>query len=147
MKAPKKRSKYKSVDHWLEAVYRKNRDEIDTALADVKNKRSSFINLVKGYMEEGLRPEKALGKLINSTIFTPEAVRFKQNVLEAIKSHGKFKEFRNLIKDARGKFAKVELSKFSYDKKNKVYYYYTDAGNIVIINFTNSPEDIILEML
>ena len=59
MKSSRKRSSYKSTDHWLDAVYRKNRSEIDKALEGVKNKRASFKQLVKGYMEEGLSPERS----------------------------------------------------------------------------------------
>ena len=60
MKSAKKRKYYKSTDHWLDAVYRKNKAEIDKALDGVKNKKAAFKNAVKGYMEEGLSPEKAL---------------------------------------------------------------------------------------
>lgn len=147
MKSARKRSSYRSTDHWLDAVYRKNRKEIDSALEGVKNKKASFKQLVKGYMDEGLSPEKSLKALENSTIFTPEVTRFRKNVLEAIKNYGKFNEFRNMTRGMRGKFAKIDLERFRYDSKNNVYTYITEMGDVIVIRFTNSPQDIILEYL
>lgn len=156
MKSARKRSSYRSTDHWLDAVYRKNRSEIDKALEEfknpitgegVKNKKASFKQLVKGYMDEGLSPEKSLKALENSTIFTPEVTRFRKNVLEAIKNYGKFNEFRNMTRGMRGKFAKIDLDRFRYDSKNNVYTYITEMGDVIVIRFTNSPQDIILEYL
>lgn len=147
MKSARKRSSYRSTDHWLDAVYRKNRKEIDSALDGVKNKKASFKQLVKGYMDEGLSPEKSLKALENSTTFTPEVTRFRKNVLEAIKNYGKFNEFRNMTRGMRGKFAKIDLDRFRYDSKNNVYTYITEMGDVIVIRFTNSPQDIILEYL
>lgn len=147
MKSAKKRKYYKSTDHWLDAVYRKNKAEIDKALDGVKNKKAAFKNAVKGYMEEGLSPEKALNTLERSTIFTPEKVRFRRNLLQALKDFDKYNEFRKMIRGEKGRFAKVYLEKFQYDREKNLYYYYTDLGDVVVIEFTNSPEDIILHYL
>lgn len=147
MKSAKRRKAYKSTDHWLEAVYRKNKKTIDEALDGVKNKKAAFKNAVKGYMEEGLSPEKALDTLERSTIFTPEKTRFRKNLLQALKEKGRYNDFRKMIRGEKGRFAKVILDKFQYDRKQNLYYYYTDLGDIVVIEFTNSPEDIILHYL
>lgn len=147
MKSSRKRSSYKSLDHWLDAIYRKNRSEIDKALEGVKNKKASFKQLVKGYMEEGLSPEKSLKALERSTIFTPEVTRFRNNLIEAMKSHGRFQEFRNMTRGFKGRYEKINLNNFRYDSKNKVYTYTTVFGDVIVIRFDNSPEDIILEYL
>lgn len=147
MKSSRKRSSYKSTDHWLDAVYRKNKKEIDSALEGVKNKKASFKQLVKGYMEEGLTPEKSLKALERSTIFTPETTRFRNNLLEAIKNYGHFNQFRNMTRGFKGKYEKINLENFRWDNKNKVYTYTTVLGDVIVIRFTNSPEDIILEYL
>lgn len=147
MKASRKRKYYKSTDHWLDAIYRKNKKQIDEALEGVKNKKASFKNAVKGYMEEGLSAEKAVQALENSTLFTPETERFRKNVLKAIKEYGKYNEFRKMIRGIGGKWAKVSLNQFRYDKEQDLYYYTTELGDIVVIRFDNSPQDIILEYL
>lgn len=156
MKSSRKRSSYKSTEHWLDAVYRKNRAEIDKALEEfknpitgegVKNKRASFKQLVKGYMEEGLSPERSLKALERSTIFTPEVTRFRNNLVEAMKTHGRYQEFRNMTRGFKGRFEKINLNNFRYDAKNNVYTYTTVLGDVIVIRFDNSPEDIILEYL
>jgi hypothetical protein len=147
MKSSRKRSSYKSTEHWLDAVYRKNRSEIDKALEGVKNKRASFKQLVKGYMEEGLSPERSLKALERSTIFTPEVTRFRNNLVEAMKTHGRYQEFRNMTRGFKGRFEKINLNNFRYDAKNNVYTYTTVLGDVIVIRFDNSPEDIILEYL
>ncbi len=147
MKSSRKRSSYKSTEHWLDAVYRKNRAEIDKALEGVKNKRASFKQLVKGYMEEGLSPERSLKALERSTIFTPEVTRFRNNLVEAMKTHGRYQEFRNMTRGFKGRFEKINLNNFRYDAKNNVYTYTTVLGDVIVIRFDNSPEDIILEYL
>lgn len=147
MKSSRKRSSYKSMEHWLDAVYRKNRSEIDKALDGVKNKRGSFKQLVKGYMEEGLSPERSLKALERSTIFTPEVTRFRNNLVEAMKTHGRYQEFRNMTRGFKGRFEKINLNNFRYDSKNNVYTYTTVLGDVIVIRFDNSPEDIILEYL
>lgn len=147
MKSSRKRSSYKSTEHWLDAVYRKNRSEIDKALEGVKNKKASFKQLVKGYMEEGLSPEKSLKALERSTIFTPEVTRFRNNLVEAMKTHGRYQEFRNMTRGFKGRFEKINLNNFRYDAKNNAYTYTTVLGDVIVIRFDNSPEDIILEYL
>ena len=147
MKSSRKRSSYKSTEHWLDAVYRKNRSEIDKALDGVKNKKASFKQLVKGYMEEGLSPERSLKALERSTIFTPEVTRFRNNLVEAMKTHGRYQEFRNMTRGFKGRFEKINLNNFRYDAKNNVYTYTTVLGDVIVIRFDNSPEDIILEYL
>lgn len=147
MKSSRKRSSYKSTEHWLDAVYRKNKKEIDAALEGVKNKKASFKQLVKGYMEEGLSPEKSLKALERSTIFTPEVTRFRNNLIEAMKTHGRFQEFRNMTRGFKGRYEKININNFRYDSKNNVYTYTTVLGDVIVIRFDNSPEDIILEYL
>ena len=48
LEAKKDKYRYKSTSHWLDAVYRNNKEFIDNKLKDVKttNKRRVFKNLV-----------------------------------------------------------------------------------------------------
>lgn len=144
MKAYKKRSSYKSVDHWLDSIYRKNRDYIDNKLEGIKNKKASFKNAVKGYMEEGLSPEASLKALENSTIFTPVYERMRKNLIEGMKSHKVYNDFRKLNRSVSGKFLRVDMDRFHWDDEQGVYYYTTTEGRIIVIEIINSPEQILV---
>ena len=136
MKALKNKSKYKNTSTWLDAVYRNNKELIDSKVETTGNtsKRQVFKKLVNEYMAEGFSPTQAVKKLEKSTVFTDVKDRLKQNAYTAIKSDKEaYKEFRELTKN-KGRYSKVELDKFQYDKDTGNYTY----GNIMI-SFSNSP--------
>ena len=136
MKALKNKSKYKNTSTWLDAVYRNNKELIDSKLETTGNtsKKQVFKKLVNEYMSEGFSPTQAVKKLEKSTVFTDVKDRLKQNAYTAIKSDKEaYKEFRELTKN-KGRYSKVELDKFQYDKDTGNYIY----GNIMI-SFSNSP--------
>lgn len=148
MKAKRKREYYKSTDAWLDAVYRNNKARIDFEMPNVKNKKASFKNAVKGYIEEdGLSPEKSLEALENSTIFTPESIKFAKNVVEGLKSNKMYSQFKKMVRTKEGKFANIELQSFKYDREQGAYMYYSPNGTIIVIQISNSPEEIIMEFL
>ena len=136
MKALKNKSKYKNTSTWLDAVYRNNKELIDSKVETTGNtsKRQVFKKLVNEYIAEGFSPTQAVKKLEKSTVFTDVKDRLKQNAYTAIKSDKEaYKEFRELTKN-KGRYSKVELDKFQYDKDTGNYVY----GNIMI-SFSNSP--------
>ena len=136
MKALKNKSKYKNTSTWLDAVYRNNKELIDSKVETTGNtsKKQVFKKLVSEYMAEGFSPTQAVKKLEKSTVFTDVKDRLKQNAYTAIKSDKEaYKEFRELTKN-KGRYSKVELDKFQYDKDTNSYTY----GNIMI-SFNNSP--------
>ena len=136
MKALKNKGKYKNTNTWLDAVYRNNKELIDSKLETTGNtsKKQVFKKLVNEYMSEGYSPTQAVKKLEKSTVFTDVKDRLKQNAYTAIKNDKEaYKEFRELTKN-KGRYSKVELDKFQYDKDTGNYVY----GNIVI-SFSNSP--------
>lgn len=140
LKALKNKGKYKSTTAWLDAVYRNNREFIDSKLV-VTNPRASkktvFKQLVQEYMDEGMSPTKALNTLSKTTVFTSEAERFRSNVLKAIKEEKEtYKQFRKMV----GWKVKIDDSKFVYDKEQHIYIY---DGRITV-DFRNSPYEIIL---
>lgn len=145
MKAYKKRSSYKSVDHWLDSVYRKNKKYIDSKLEGFKNKKASFKQAVKGYMEEdGLSPEASLKAVEKSTLFTPVYERMRKNLIEGMKSHDVYKDFRNLNRSVSGKFLRLDMDRFNWDEEQGVYYYTTTEGKIIVIEIINSPEQFLV---
>lgn len=136
MKALKNKSKYKNTSTWLDAVYRNNKELIDSKVETTGNtsKKQVFKKLVNEYIEEGYSPTQAVKKLEKSTVFTDVKDRLKQNAYTAIKNDKEaYKEFRELTKN-KGRYSKVELDKFQYDKDTGNYIY----GNIMI-SFSNSP--------
>ena len=72
MKALKKKNKYKSTDKWLDAVYRKNKDYIDSRLEkkDDISKRKQFKDLVNSYLNEGYTARQALNRVEKSKEFS-----------------------------------------------------------------------------
>ena len=71
MKALKKRNKYKTTDKWLNAVYRNNKDYIDSRLEkrDDISKRKQFKNLINDYINEGYTARQAISRLEKSKEF------------------------------------------------------------------------------
>lgn len=166
LQASRPRSSYASTDSWLNAIYRKHKEQIDNALAVEqidpktgsmlfdeegnpvleypKNRRKAFKELVQGYIDEGLSDETALKKLQKSTIFTPVAERMKENLISGMKKHKVYNEFRNLNKSVSGKYLAFDRDRLRYDKDMGLYYYTTLEGKIIVIEWRNSPEVILI---
>lgn len=144
MKAKRNKTKYKSTENWLNAMYNNNKDFIDSKLENTGNmsKKKQFKNLVKEYMDEGYSPTQAVKKLEKSTIFTPEVDRFNENAWKGLKSDKEaYNTFRQLTKK-NGRFTKINREELQYDKDIRGYIY-----NGVVIKFSNSPYEVIVEML
>lgn len=163
MRARKKRKYYKNTDSWLDAVYRANKEYIDYNLPEgIKNKKASFKNAVKGYIEEDqMSPEQALKALENSRIFTPQAIHMSKNLVSAMKDMtyevmgkngkkktiSKYDEFRRMVRDSKGHFQAIDYQRFRWDPEQHNYYYITETGDIIVIWISNSPQEIIFEYL
>lgn len=139
-----KKQDYRNETEWLEAIYEKNRELIDSKVMPVEGtSKQAFIQLVKEYREEGYTPLKAVDALERSTLFTDIQDRFISNAYTAIKEDREaWQTFRNLSKNAKGQYTKVDFSKFSYDNGQ---YIYQGAMGKIIIDFTNSPYSVIVK--
>ena len=152
LKAKKDKGRYKSTSHWLDAVYRNNKEFIDNKLKDVKttNKRRVFKNLVLEQSGTRFRgsltnkelnfelnkvknPTKALKKLSRSDIFSSYKERAQENVYKFLKEEKSI----NKIKDLIGKREKFDPGKLEWNYKDKVYEY---KG--VYIDISNSPKGV-----
>ena len=152
LEAKKDKGRYKSTSHWLDAVYRNNKEFIDNKLKDVKttNKRRVFKNLVleqsgtrfKGSLtnkelnfelNKVKNPTKALKKLSRSDIFSSYKERAQENVYKFLKEEKSI----NKIKDIIGKREKFDPGKLEWNYKDKVYEY---KG--VYIDISNSPKGV-----
>ena len=101
-----------------------------------------FVQLVKEYREEGFTPLKAVDALEKSTLFTDIQDRFINNAYSAMKEDkDAYQIFRNLTKNAKGQYTKVDFSKFQYQDGKYIY------NNSVVIDFTNSPYSVIVRRL
>lgn len=147
LKAKRAKSYYKSEELWLKAVYRNNKEVIDNAFGKIKtvNPTSNFYKFktaISGYEKYGQKKTKysALKTLSKSELFIPEKQRLKENAVKAIKGHEKWKDFRALSRDKKGRFEKLDYSKLTY-QGNKTYFYESESG-IIVIKFTNSPETV-----
>ena len=151
LEAKKDKGRYKSTSHWLDAVYRNNKEFIDNKLKDVKttNKRRVFKNLVleqsgtrfKGSLtnkelnfelNKVKNPTKALKKLSRSDVFSSYKERAQENFYDVLKEHKAI----NRIKKIAGEKEKFDPGRLEWNYKEKAYRY----GD-VFIEIDNSPED------
>lgn len=152
LESKRDKGRYKSTSHWLDAVYRNNKEFIDNKLKYVKtkNKRRVFKNLVleqsgtrfKGSLTNKelnfelnkiKNPTKALKKLSRSDIFSSYKERAQENIYKFLKEEKSI----NKIKDLIGKREKFDPGKLEWNYKDKVYEY---KG--VYIDISNSPKGV-----
>ena len=152
LEAKRDKGRYKSTSHWLDAVYRNNKEFIDNKLKNVKslNKKRTFKNLVlekTGFkfrgnltikelnfeLNKSKKPVKALKKLYRSDIFSSYKERAQENVYKFLKEEKSIKTIKDLI----GKREKFDPGKLEWNYKDKVYEY---KG--VYIDISNSPKGV-----
>lgn len=151
LEAKRDKGRYKSTSHWLDAVYRNNKEFIDNKLKDVKttNKKRVFKNLVLEQSGTRFRgsltnkelnfelnkvknPTKALKKLSRSDVFSSYKERAQENFYNVLKEHKAI----NRIKKIAGEKERFDPGRLEWNYKEKAYRY----GN-VFVAIDNSPED------
>ena len=151
LEAKKDKGRYKSTSHWLDAVYRNNKEFIDNKLKNVQslNKKRTFKNLVleqTGFkfrgnltikelnfeLNKSKNPTKALKKLYRSDIFSSYKERAQENAYKALKEYKSINKIRQLS----GEKGKFDPSKLEWNRKENAYRY----GN-VFVSFVLSPPD------
>lgn len=145
LKAKYNRDHYKTVDGWLSAVYRNNKKFIDSKLGDIDSVQKSkyspeatFKKFVKGYIQRGMTPAKALKTASNSTAFTEVGDRLRSNAYSGLSSDKEaYKTFRELTKE-KGRYTKIDFNKFKWDSSANSYIY----NGIIKISFNNSPYEV-----
>ena len=138
LRAKKAKYKYKNESAWLKAVYRNNKELIDSKLSMIKesNKFNIFKQLVKERQDvRGETAYKAVQSLAKSEVFVSRKQRLQENVYKAIKSD---KELMRQFKKKAGR-KKIDTEKFEWDYEDKVYKY-----EDVRIDISNSPYGIII---
>jgi hypothetical protein len=148
----KRKSKYKDLNRYLDAVYRANKELIDEKILNEEelelasnrdilakqNKKTLFKTYIKEYMDEGYTVDQALKKASYSRVFTEYVELAQENTLEGLKEYKEaYKQFRELTK-VNGRYTKIDINKFSYIGNNE--YSYGD----IIVSFKNSPKRVVV---
>lgn len=141
-KTPKTRKKM-TDDQYLKSVYYRNRKAIIEVFGRTKTLQK-FKNAVEARkVMFGLDTKEALKKLSNTEAFTPKTDRFFDNLESGLKEYNKLKEFKNYIRDEKGRFSKYDRDKLKWDKELKMYVY----DDKVYIDVKNSPKEIDIGLL
>lgn len=146
LKALKSKSKYKNTSAYLDAVYRKNKAQIDNNIspewvAVYKTPKAAFKNLIKEQMKhfnyktgknytvnQALK-QKANSKDLNKTWGNKDIMY--NNFQGLIKKDKELqKEFRKRIRDERGRFRKYDPKELSFRG-----YYASAEGNAAVYQF------------
>lgn len=151
----KTKGKYKSLDKYLDAIYRQNKDLIDRKILNEQDlelapnrekllrqsKKKLFKDYVKEYMDEGYKVDQAIKKVSNSRTFLDYDDLAKDNALSGLKEDkDAYREFRELTKE-KGRYTKIDVSKITYIGNNE----YSYGG--VVISFKNSPKEVVVRKL
>lgn len=140
-------NKYASINHYVNAVYKKNKDLIDSELSGgEKGPKATLKAMVKEYMEQGKTIGQSLRIIDRSELFTPRAERLQNNALKAMRRDKKAWEAFNELRrkrDERGRFTKIDPSLMKWDKKQKLYIY----NNELTVSFKNSPKITIVKKI
>lgn len=150
IKANKARSKYKNTEAWMNAVYRKNKEYIDSTFVSTtqssKSIKVQFKQSIKDYMEGARKftPEEALNATLRSSHFTTPKERIRANLMSKLKKEQElYKEFRQIAFRESGKYAKYDPDKWFYHYDDKVYTY----DGRIMISFSNSPQSVTMKVL
>ena len=130
----------------------KKYEKIRKAYNEVKNKNEfvtykQFKNRVQAQMEANpnLNLKGAIKKVQNTESFTSAAERSRANFLEALKKDfsSEYKEIRNLSRDDKGKFKKLELE-WTKHGDSWGYSFTGKQGLRYFIDVKNSPEEVLV---
>lgn len=130
----------------------KKYEKIRKAYNEVKDKNElvtykQFKNRVEAQMEANpnLNLKGAIKKVQNTETFTSAAERSRANFLEALKKDfaEEYKEIRNLSRDEKGRFKKLELEWTKHGDKWG-YSFTGKQGLKYFIDVKNSPEEVLV---
>lgn len=136
----KKRKDFKTENGYLNYIYRQNKEKIDEVFG--KNARSKFKNNIRdNKVKYGTNIRGALKVVASSNSFTPVNERLYDNLYKGLKSDNElFKTFRNLTKDAKGRYTKYDTNLLKWDRFERMYVY----NGIIGVSFENSPQMTVL---
>lgn len=137
-----RRGDFESETDFLKDVFRRNREAITEVYGE--GAEDTFIGAVQSTKTvRDVNIRQAVKILSRAKAFTPYEETAKSNVIEAMKNFDTYQEFRNLTRDEKGRFTRVDMSKLVWDRDSQSYIY----NNRVIISFSNSPEGVTLSLI
>lgn len=137
-----KKGKYKNNNTYLNAVYNANKKLIDDAYVGIKNKKEAFKRQIMAKMEQdGGTIKNTIKKELHRDVYIPSSEKFKENLVTGLKEYNELKKFQLQLRDKNGHFVKFDKQNLSYIGNNQ-YSYEDNFGNVLIIDFSNSPKQI-----
>lgn len=137
-----KKGRYKNNNTYLNAVYNANKKLIDDAYVGIKNKKEAFKRQIMTKMEQsGGTIKNTIKKELHRDVYIPSSEKFKENLVTGLKEYNELKKFQLQLRDKNGHFVKFDKQNLSYIGNNQ-YSYEDNFGNVLIIDFSNSPKQI-----
>lgn len=139
LKAKLPRRRYKDDDHFLDAIYRNNKQFIDSHLPKTNSRisiKDRFKHLTMQYVEQQhISVQSAVDIFASSESMTTAAERMQRNITKAIRRN---KTIYEDFKDKLGLKKKEDLdpSKFNWNYQEEAYEY-----EDYYIEIDNSPKD------
>lgn len=137
-----RRGDFGSEIDFLKDVFRRNREAITEVFGE--EAESIFIGAVQSVKQvRDVNIRQAVNIYSRAKAFTPYEETAKSNVIEAMKNFDVYQEFRNLTRDEKGRFTKVDMSKLKWDRDSQSYIY----NDRVIISFLDSPKRVTISLI
>lgn len=146
-KAAHKKSWYETEDRYLDAVYRKNKEQIDKAFDETKKlfkQMGNKIGSLKTYFKKQVRLVKEVNQVplakavklyANYPMFKSRHEVGVDNFLSGLKKDPEaWNYFRNLNRDEKGRFLPFDGSKLNWVNSKLVIY-----DNRIEVSFLDSP--------
>lgn len=128
------RKNFKTEEAYLKDIYHKNIGRIPEGVTE-----EQFVNQVKAYkLVYKTNITGALKKLSNTEDYTPYKERAYDNVMVTLKKYGKYKQFKQMIRDEKGRFMAYNPDLMSWRPELHMYVY----NNLIAIDIRNSPESV-----
>ena len=137
-----RRKDFKTEEAFLKDVFARNREVISSVLGD--EAESKFIEQVQSLKElRDVNVRQAIKIVSRYEAFTPKSDIMKENAIQGLKSWDLYRDFRNLTRDEKGRFTKVDYSKLKWDRESNRYVY----DNKVAIVYNDSPKGVSLFLI
>lgn len=146
-KAAHKKSWYDTEDRYLDAVYRKNKEQIDKSYKKAFEKAGKDVKVLKSFKKyfksevrrlqetNSINLKKAVKLYANYPIFKTKGEVGVENFLSGLKKDpGAWEYFRHLNRDEKGRFLPFDGSKLNWVNSKLVIY-----DNRIEVSFLDSP--------
>lgn len=128
------RKNFKTEEAYLKDIYYKNIGNIPEGFT-----AEQFVNQVQAYkIVYKTNITGALKKLSNTEDYTPYKERAVDNAVKALKKFGKYKYFRQMLRDEKGRYMAYDPALMTWRPELHMYVY----NGKIAIDIRNSPESV-----